>query len=59
MDKLDILVVDHIDFLQPARLEKRLDASRAPLPAIISWKIVRWRATVDKDGHYTLAVALL
>jgi len=25
---------------------------------MLSRKIVRWRATVDEDGHYFLAVAL-
>ncbi len=37
---------------------RQLDAPLAPLPAIISCKIVRWGATVDEDGRYCFAVAL-
>jgi hypothetical protein len=36
----------------------RLEIDTPQRDRTISCKIVRWRATVDEDGHYSFAVAL-
>jgi hypothetical protein len=38
---------------------RRINATLARHQAIISHKIVQWRATADEKGHYCFAVALL
>jgi hypothetical protein len=43
----------------PRIVSRRLDEqARRSRASRILYKIVRWRATVDEDGHYCFAVAL-